>query len=251
MTKILYQQDTYLLTHTTRLLQVTLMDPKTVTVVVDETIFHPQGGGQPTDIGCIRSLKSGACMVVDMVKLNNATGLVEHRGKMKDDLILSEGEEVILEVDEPSRKLHARLHSAGHLIHHAIQALGLPLQKTKSYHFPDSPCIECEIIDPNFDKSPVGLSSIQLKIEDLCNKWIAEGHETSITLCQRKDMDDSRLSEKARSSEMVRFIGFNGIPNPRPCGGTHVKNVLDIGKFFIRKVASKGNAIKISYACPC
>jgi Ser-tRNA(Ala) deacylase AlaX len=189
-------------------------------------------------------------MVVDMAKLNNETGFIEHRGRMEDGLILEEGEQVILEVDVPSRKLHARLHSAGHLIHHAIQVLGLPLQKTKSYHFPDSPCIECEITDSDFDKSAAGLLATKQKIEDLCNKWITEGHETFITLSQRGDLDDSKLSEKARLSETVRFIGFNGIPNPRSCGGTHVKNISDIGKFLIRKVSSKGNVMKISYACP-
>lgn len=47
-------------------------------VVLDRTIFHPQGGGQPSDVGTIRG--AAAEFRVVNVAANKETGVIEHRG---------------------------------------------------------------------------------------------------------------------------------------------------------------------------
>lgn len=72
-------------------------------IELDRTLFHPQGGGQPADRGWIGEL---------------AVESVAARGESIVHIVaqpLPSGE-VAIRVDEDARRLHARLHSAGHLI---------------------------------------------------------------------------------------------------------------------------------------
>ena len=47
-----------------------------------------------------------------------------------------------VKIDEKSRRLFARIHSAGHLIDVAVDRLGLPLVPGKGYHFPSGAYVE-------------------------------------------------------------------------------------------------------------
>jgi len=54
MTKKLYLKDTYQL-HFEGLIQETEKDEKGIFIILDQTAFYPQGGGQPSDHGVIRN----------------------------------------------------------------------------------------------------------------------------------------------------------------------------------------------------
>lgn len=55
-TELRYFNGTYVYEGTATVTQVTEVDGKTTEVILDQTIFHPQGGGQPSDIGTITSV---------------------------------------------------------------------------------------------------------------------------------------------------------------------------------------------------
>jgi hypothetical protein len=79
----------------------------------------------------------GTLAVTDVRALQ---GVVHHYGAMRDGApLLQPGAAVSLTVDEPTRRLHARLHSAGHLLDCCMTAAGFPpalLMPTKGNHFP-------------------------------------------------------------------------------------------------------------------
>lgn len=91
-------------------------------VVLDSTLFHPQGGGQPADAGWID---------------NQPVETVQSRGDEVLHIVakpLSVGA-VNLRVDAALRQLHARLHSAGHLIGLAGTEYGW--HPVKAHHWPN------------------------------------------------------------------------------------------------------------------
>ena len=62
---------------------------------------------------------------------------------MPDDAKFLPGEEVTLSINEASRRLHARIHSAGHLLDIAMTKLGQThLKPGKGYHFPKGAYVE-------------------------------------------------------------------------------------------------------------
>lgn len=91
-------------------------------VALDRTLFHPQGGGQPADAGWIddepvETVLTRGDDVLHIVAKPLLPGIVN------------------LRVDAAQRQLHARLHSAGHLIGLAGTAFGwLPV---KAHHWPN------------------------------------------------------------------------------------------------------------------
>jgi Ser-tRNA(Ala) deacylase AlaX len=104
-------------------------------------VFHPQGGGQPSDTGLI--VFSGSDLKFSVQDVRSKDGIVLHYGVFEGSnpesgIDSEKGKEVYLTVDESRRKLNSRLHSAGHLLDMCMQKVGLGhLEPGKGYHFPD------------------------------------------------------------------------------------------------------------------
>ncbi|WP_433637064.1 alanyl-tRNA editing protein [Kluyvera georgiana] len=176
-------------------------------VVLDRTLFHPQGGGQPADAGWID---------------NEPVETVLARG---DDVLHIVAKPLLpgvvnLRVDAAQRQLHARLHSAGHLIGLAGTAFGwLPV---KAHHWPNEGRIT--FAAGGNDTLP-DAPSLLAKI----NAWQAEDLPRRVTF-------DGGLRE----------VGFGELP-AYPCGGTHVARLSDIGQVTITQVKMKKGQMIVNY----
>jgi len=135
-TQLDYWEDTYKFEAKAKVISVT--DDKKG-VILTSTIFYPQGGGQPSDVGVIKGSAGG---VFNVTSLKAEKGVVSHLGNFQNENVFAPGEEVTLQIDESTRVLHARLHSAGHLLDVAVQNLGLTWIPAKGYHFPAGPYVE-------------------------------------------------------------------------------------------------------------
>ncbi|PJF17719.1 hypothetical protein PSACC_02468 [Paramicrosporidium saccamoebae] len=247
-TELVYQNDMNLFTLTAKIISYIVKEDSKAVMILDQTIFYPQGGGQPSDVGTIKS-QSGL-FKVKMAKMNPETGQVEHEGVI-DQGIFAVDEEVSLDVDGAARLLHSRLHSAGHLLDHAIQSLSIPLKGTKGYHFPAGPYVEY-IPTGDIDLTSTGLDLLKKNIETRSHEMIAEKRPITVVTSKLEDLETTvreTLPEKARNAEFVRLVHFEGAPIPGPCGGTHVTNTSEIGNFVIKKVSFKANALRIAYKC--
>ena len=130
-TVALYQTDTRLLTSNATVLAVEPLDGgQGWAVVLDQTIFHPQGGGQPADVGTLEG-ETGAPFAVSMVK-KGPTGVVRHEGASATAPPFAAGSRVRCAVSEPPRLLNARVHSAGHLIDVAMTNCGMASRRRRT-----------------------------------------------------------------------------------------------------------------------
>lgn len=176
-------------------------------VVLDRTLFHPQGGGQPADAGWID---------------NEPVETVLARG---DDVLHIVAKPLLpgvvnLRVDAAQRQLHARLHSAGHLIGLAGTAFGwLPV---KAHHWPNEGRI-------TFAAGGNGTLPDAPSLLAKINAWQAEDLPRRVTF-------DGGLRE----------VGFGELP-AYPCGGTHVARLSDIGQVTITQVKMKKGQMIVNY----
>ena len=176
-------------------------------VVLDKTLFHPQGGGQPADAGWID---------------NEPVETVLARG---DDVLHIVAKPLLpgvvnLRVDAAQRQLHARLHSAGHLIGLAGTAFGwLPV---KAHHWPNEGRI-------TFAAGGNGTLPDAPSLLAKINAWQAEDLPRRVTF-------DGGLRE----------VGFGELP-AYPCGGTHVARLSDIGQVTITQVKMKKGQMIVNY----
>ena len=192
------------------------------TVVLDQTSFYAESGGQVGDRGELVS-KTGEFTVEDTQK----QGKVHvHLGRVSSGT-LQTGQEVTAQVNSAIRINTVRNHSATHLLHAALrEVLGEHVTQQGSLVAPDR---------LRFDFShPEPVSEQQLlKIERLVNRKILENIDTEIRLMPL----DEALKSGAMSlfgekyDEQVRVLKIGGDFSVELCGGTHVARAGDIGLF--------------------
>ncbi len=131
-THLSYFVDMFLLEQKAVVLAVENYQDGRLVLILDRTIFYPQGGGQPYDTGVI----GNDVAEFNVEEVRNFDGRVFHIGKFLKGSFNS-GDEVICRVDRERRLLNSIYHSAGHLIDVALENLGYILEPSKGHHFPD------------------------------------------------------------------------------------------------------------------
>ncbi|KIW67112.1 hypothetical protein PV04_06385 [Phialophora macrospora] len=222
-------------------------------VVTQETIFHPQGGGQPSDVGIITSPSSGARFTVSAVRhdaLND--GVVLHLGRFAADAAskpFAAGDTVTQSIDVDKRTLYSRLHTAGHVLGAAVRHLlerEIPdFDELKASHFPDSAACEFQGLIEGKWKEP-----IQKKVTEYVERampveidfWDEDDfrREGLERLIPRDRPVDASRGEKYR---VVRIVGAEVYP----CGGTHVDTTDQCGKVGVRKISRQKGTSRVSY----
>lgn len=207
-------------------------------VTLSQAVFYPQGGGQPYDTGFIES-SSGKFLVEEVRFVDE---IVKHIGKFENGSFRA-GETVKCMVNAERRKLHARIHSAGHLVDKAIAELKLSWIPGKGYHFPNGPYDE-------YGGNLEGLDREKLKadIEKLCNEYVRKGGKTEVIFMTREKMKEvchytPDFSEA--KGELARVVVHDGYY--MPCGGTPVADLSEIGQIIIRKIKQEGQNIRVGY----
>jgi len=154
------------------------------------------------------------------------------------------GEAVRLSIDKEQRCRNARLHSGGHLVDIALTNIGqTQLKPGKGHHFPVGSYVEYEGNIPTDKKE-----HIQKALESEMERLIKEGSDVKVTMA-----DYSQIAElcgsapsylpKDKPARIVTLYGKIGCP----CGGTHVKNIKEIGTVKIGKITVKSGQTRIRY----
>lgn len=235
-TKLLYLEDFNLLTSNAIVVGALNEDGRDV-VILDQTIFYPQGGGQPYDWGITQS--PTAKFLVEEVRF--VEGIVKHIGRFENGSF-KKGDTVKLLVNEERRRLHSRLHSGGHVVDVAINKLGLNWIPVKGYHFPQGPYVEYQGSLDGVDKEMV-----KADIERVANEFIQEGAATKLVFMPKEEMHKvchfvPDYIPEGKPARVVMY-GKYGIP----CGGTHVSNISEVKGITIPKVKMEGENIRVRY----
>lgn len=192
-----------------------LINGDTNGIIIRETLFHPQGGGQKADLGFI-----GKARVLHVA--NREDGEVVHHVDSLDGLNV--GDEVLLQVDPDHRRLSSRLHTAGHLVAAASEALAPSLKGRAGHHWPGEARVDFSIEGSDPDE----FFEIQLRNE----------------LCRLIALDlPVETSTPDSPPRLVQIGEYRSIP----CGGTHVQRLGDIELIEIRKVKKGKGLLRISY----
>ena len=202
-------------------------------VVLDETPFYAESGGQVGDRGVVQSAQ-GIFAVEDTQKIQ-AT-VFGHQGVLKTGT-LKVGDAVSAKVDLVARKRIMRNHSATHLMHKALrEVLGEHVQQKGSQVDPDKTRFDFVHNQPLTDEEIH-------RVEKIVNAEILDNVD-----CQHRVMpiaEAQKLGAMAlfgeKYGDVVRVIDIGS--SRELCGGTHVHRTGDIGVFTI--VAEGGVAAGI------
>jgi Ser-tRNA(Ala) deacylase AlaX len=213
------------------------MDQRGALAVFDQTVFCPQGGGQPCDQGMI--VIGGKRMPVSFVRTED--GEILHYGEFP-SAEARIGDEAYMEIDEIRRMTNARIHTAGHLIAAVVELMMAPLAAVKGYHFPEGPYIEFQGSRPGNNNE--FLAKVNVAIETALQAALAVTVEwVSPSALESRGL---RLPEGRQSEEPLRVVRIGAYP-PVPCGGTHVRCLTEITGVSPSKIKAKGGNLRVSY----
>lgn len=211
-------------------------------VILDRSPFYPKGGGQPSDRGRITG--PWGTFAVDSVESRD--GVVFHFGSAE-QVRPDTGGRVSLLVDRELRRLHSRIHTAGELLCAVMRDLGYGYPDwpvTAAIHYPERASIQ---VRGMLSQERRDRLSSQLAGE--ANRLIALGHPVRTTVVDR-------LSEAALlcgfypsylpEGQPVRIVTVYG-DHGRPCQGTHVCDLSEIGPLEITGLKSKKGTTVVSY----
>lgn len=193
-------------------------------LVLDRSIFHPKGGGQPSDRGRISSPE----FALEVKRAIFHQGVVIHWGRVVNGTP-STGP-VSCELDWDYRHLVMRRHTAAHLLDHCLaKATSTRVETTDSWL--DSPCYV------GYKGVPPASQSLELA-ERLAEELIKAGARVKIEFLSPEQsklvLKNAPNFERLPHLDEIRIVTIEGC-DPIPCGGTHVSNVQDIGKLSILK----------------
>jgi len=194
-----------------------------VLIVLDQTTFYGESGGQVGDIGTIFS-KDVEVLVDNVIRKKN---VFLHYGTIKKG-ILTIGQKVKTNVSSSNRAKAAANHTATHLLQSALKSVVNESVGQKGS------LVAFNKLRFDFNSSnPISKDQIS-KIETLVNSWIMENHALEI-----KNMSKSEALEKGavamfgeKYDDEVRVVNVPGV-SMELCGGTHVKTTSELGSFKI------------------
>jgi len=197
-------------------------------VVLDQTPFYAESGGQIGDCGFL----TAQGVRFDVRDTTKAGGAFLHHGVI-DGGTLRIGTAVTAQVDATVRQATALNHSATHLLHAALrQVLGEHVQQKGSL-------VDSQRLRFDFSHFEA-IKPEQLKaLEDIVN---AEIRKNSMVETEETDIDTAKAKGAAalfgeKYGDSVRMLTMGGGFSVELCGGTHVSRTGDIG---LLKITSEG-----------
>ena len=186
-------------------------------VVLDQTMFYPEGGGQPADHGTL-SADDVTCEVTDV--------------RRRDDVILHRtdedpgtGEFVRGQIDATRRRRLMRHHTATHIVGHAArQVLGDHVRQAGAQKHTDSARLDIR------HYRSVGRDQVR-EIEHVANEIVRENCQVTQEWIDRNEAESEHGFDIYQggipSGEQIRLIHTD--TDTQACGGTHVSRTGDIG----------------------
>jgi len=235
-TRLLYLEDSYVRTLESKVLRAEPEKKNNVYLILDETIFHPKSGGQPSDKGSI----SAPAFKVLVEKAMIVDDVIVHWGKIVEGK--PEEAEAREEIDWPSRYLYMRRHTAGHLLDHCLKVVtGRSVETLSSWL--GEPCYV------GYRGEPPSMDLMTTAVK-LGNELIERGADVRVETVSYDELvgvaPDAPNIYRLPLLETYRIVAIDGC-TPIPCAGTHVRNISEIGRVVLNNVEKMDSQFKVYY----
>lgn len=204
-------------------------------IVLDNTAFYPQGGGQPSDTG--RLIRGDEAFPV--VSVGKFSGSIRHEVSKPG---LKEGDAVRGVIDWPRRYKLMRAHTASHIISSVFhEDFGCKITGNQ---------LSKEKIRIDFDLEDFDRELLQSSI-DKANSILAKDLPVTISYMERGEALNTPSMVKLAGAlppavKELRIVSI-GDADVQADGGTHVKNTSEVGAIALVKAENKGKSNRRVY----
>jgi misacylated tRNA(Ala) deacylase len=224
MTQLLFRDDSYLRSCDAQVMAVDMRG-----IRLNRTVFYPTGGGQPGDTGVLRLTSDQPIVIVDTIK-----------GEFPDEVIhipapgstLPEpGSDLVAAIDWDRRYRLMRMHTCLHLLCSLV-----PGAVTGGQVSDGKGRLDFDVPGSSLDKAAIAdrLNALIAESRGVGPRWI-----TDEELAAKPELVRTMSVKPPSGAGRVRLIEIVGV-DLQPCGGTHIRNIAEIGPIAVTKIENKG-----------
>jgi misacylated tRNA(Ala) deacylase len=197
-------------------------------IVLDRTVFYPQGGGQPGDQGVL--IRPDATIAIGSTAYGSDRTTIIHLPRSA-TMLPAIGETVTARLDWPLRYKRMRVHTALHLL-----TAVLPYPVTGGAIGDGDGRLDFDIPEGGLDKNAITeeLNRLIERDAEVVARWISDAE-----LAAQPQLVKTMSVKPPTGTGQVRLIEIVGI-DLQPCGGTHVARTSEIGAVRITDIEKKG-----------
>jgi misacylated tRNA(Ala) deacylase len=224
MTEVLFREDSYKLEHRARVVAV-----GETGIVLDATIFYPQGGGQPGDCGQLMTDDDQTIPIANTVYGADRKTILHMT--TPGALVLRVGDVVTARLDWPLRYQRMRAHTALHLL-----SVAIPYPVTGGSIGDGEGRLDFDSGETALDKTAIEdhLNAMIRRDAKISTRWI-----TDEELLANPDLVKTMNVKPPMGRGRVRLVAIEGL-DLQPCGGTHVASTAEIGRAVVTGIEKKG-----------
>ncbi len=218
----LFENDAYLNEFEAKIIKIIKEDNH---IELNQTAFYAKSGGQPGDKGEVER-EGSKIQVLETIKENNK--IIHIVDDLKD---LEENCDIIGKINWDLRYKHMRMHTALHLLCSIV-----PLGVTGGQIGYEKSRLDFNDPDKLINKE---------ELEEKINLLVEDNHTVTTEVIESKILEEKpelvrTMSVKPPQADgKIRLVRIGDV-DLQPCGGTHVKSTIEIGKIQIGKIENKG-----------
>jgi len=225
-TECLFRDDSYLKECAARVVAVTEQGG----IVLDRTVFYANSGGQPGDTGTLTTADGRKVPIANAVYTDAAKSEIAHVPTAGAPA-LAVGDVVGAAIDWDRRHARMRMHTALHLL-----SAVLPYAVTGGSVGEAESRLDFDIPEAGLDKDAIGAKVNEMIASGAAvfDRWISDAE-----LEANPGLVKTMSVKPPMGTGRVRLIEIAGL-DLQPCGGTHVRNVAEIGPVRVTQIEKKG-----------
>lgn len=223
-TECLFREDSYL-----KQCNATVVAADARGVVLDRTVFYANSGGQPGDVGRLRTSSGAELAITTASYTDPAKTEIAHVAA--NGAPLSPGDTVEALIDWELRYARMRMHTALHLL-----SAALPYPVTGGSVGDSEGRLDFDIPEAGLDKDEISekLARMIAANAPVTSRWITDDE-----LLANPGLVKTMSVKPPMGTGRVRLIEIGGL-DLQPCGGTHVRSTGEIGGVRVTQIEKKG-----------
>ncbi len=224
-TKRLYLESPYKVEFEAQVVEKVIWEQKPA-LILDQTFFYPESGGQPCDRGMINE--------VEVLKVLEDEARIIH--------LLAEGissDKVTGKIDWQTRFDHMQQHSGQHILSQSFhELLGA---ETLSFHLGEA------ISSVEMDLRKISEEDVE-NVERRANEIVFQDREIKCYFIPEEKIKSVPLRRPPKKKGLIRVVEVSDF-DFSACGGTHVRRAGEIGLIKILKLERIRNNIRFEFIC--